>query len=141
MCKDLSLKNIINSILLIVLMGVYILPDFSVCPNDMGEHHHGNCEDGMMKHDETSKEETSKTIVADNGVKFKSNCIKIQNDTEYVVPNQHTTKLSVEQITILAIFISINCGIPEQEFFKTPDPQCRSGPPLLCNLLRGPPLV
>lgn len=143
MHKDLSLTNIITSILLIALIGVYILPDFSICPNDMGEHHHGNCKDGMMKHDEPSKEETSKTIATDNGVKFKSqdNCIEIQSDAEYVVPNQYTTKLSVKQITILASFFSINHNIPEQEFFNTPDPRCNSGPPLLCNLLRGPPLV
>lgn len=140
--KDVSLKNIITSALVIALMGVYILPDFSFCPNDMGEHHHGNCKDGMMKHDGLSKEKASITV-AENTVKFKSqkNCIETKSDADYVVPNQYIIKLSVKQVAILASFISINYDVPEREFFITPDPQCNSDPPLPPNSLRGPPLV
>ncbi len=92
-----------------------------------------------MKHDESSKAETKTNGTA--AFKVKNNCIEIQYDTDYIVPDQPTKKFSVRQITIIASFISINCDLPEQEFFITPDPLCNSGPPLPSNSLRGPPLI
>lgn len=118
-------------------MGVYLLPNHDSCESDMGEHHHGNCKDGMMEHGESSDTEIENTVA----FKAHKNCAEIQNTTDYLNPNQYKIKLSVKQTALIASFISINFELPEQEFFSTPEPRCNAGPPLPPNSLRGPPFV
>ncbi len=125
--------------MLIALIGVCLLPDFSLCPKGLGENHHGSCKDDMMKHDESSKAEPETDSTA--AFMAHKNCVKIQNAADYVISNQYTVKLSIKQITLIASIIPINYELPEQKFFITPEPRCNGRPPLPPNSLRGPPLV